>query len=154
MPCAQRNSSILNLSTLNPVPLPSCRRLLSSSLSLSEVPQLASLYVPLDAGSHSAAGPLASRFHSAALLAAAIDTATLPLRCSGGEPECFWGGAVAIVMLRARSGPEQCHHQWVSQGLCEMLAVHRLGRCACRGCVVAPCVLCCAVSCHAYACWI
>lgn len=64
----------------------SCRQRLSSSLALCEMPQLASLFAPLDAGSHSAvAGTHTSSFQSAALLAAAIDTVTLPLRCSGSR---------------------------------------------------------------------
>jgi hypothetical protein len=63
------------------------RRLLSDGLSLAEVPQLASLYVPLSAASHAAVtagtAAAAAQFQAAAVLAAAIDTLTLPLRCTG-----------------------------------------------------------------------
>ncbi|KAF6256570.1 hypothetical protein COO60DRAFT_96392 [Scenedesmus sp. NREL 46B-D3] len=54
---------------------------LSQCMSVAEVAQLASLYVPLAAPA-STAGRRSS-FQTAALLAAAIDTATLPLRCNG-----------------------------------------------------------------------
>ena len=57
------------------------RRLLSHGLSLAELTQLATLYVPLAAPADAAS----SSFQAAALLAAGIDTATLALR-SSGEP--------------------------------------------------------------------
>jgi hypothetical protein len=75
-----------------------CRRLLSNSLSLCEIPQLASLYVPMDASSHSAVGSHSSSFQTAALLAAAVDTMTLPLRCSGTHPCSMHHAQTANIM--------------------------------------------------------
>lgn len=62
--------------------MPFCvyRHALSKCLSLCEIPHLASLYVPLDAGGSLSTN---SRFQTAALLAAAVDTVTLPFRCTG-----------------------------------------------------------------------
>jgi hypothetical protein len=50
-------------------------------MSVAEITQLASLYVPLAVPASSAGSR--SSFQTAALLAAAVDTATLPLRCNG-----------------------------------------------------------------------
>ncbi|WIA17309.1 hypothetical protein OEZ85_014174 [Tetradesmus obliquus] len=61
----------------------SSRRQLSQCMSVAEVTQLASLYVPLVAPASTAGS--SSNFQAAALLAAAIDTATLPLRCNSAH---------------------------------------------------------------------
>lgn len=76
-----------------------CRHALSKCLSLCEIPHLASLYVPLDAGGLLSTN---SSFQTAALLAAAVDTVTLPFRCTG---------------VRLPRGAAGCLQHWTRMGM-------------------------------------